>query len=340
MLNINFALQATTAIALIGLVGTAQAQSVVRPIPGPTAPAALGLGPVAASAPTSRAIARWERLSAAPQVTPGEFAIEGFGAGSFLPESSFNDADGELATQRAGWGARFGIDRGDAGRALIEVELESSFYDFGGTQNVLPGIDDPFNDVYSTRLAGALSHPLSDNVSVQDSLEVIFAGGDETKLDEGVTVGGSLGLSVAKTPELSVGVGLAASSRLEDDALLIPYVSLDWRPTERVRLRASGPELRLDWRVSERIDIGLEAAYAQRQYRLNDTPTGQSAAFRDEQIDVGAEVGFRPFPGARLALSGGYVAWREITLLNDGEKLFESELEPQPFLGLSLSVAF
>lgn len=327
-------------IALACMATAATAQSVVRPIPGPTAPVGLGLGPAATSAATSRALARWERLSAAPQVEEGEFAIEGFGSAVYLPDRPFSNAQGELGTQRAGWGARFGIDRGESGRAVLEVGLESSFYDFGGTQDVLPGVDDPFNDVYETRIAGATSHPLSDVVNLQESLEVRFAGGDETQLDEGVTIGGALGLSVAKSAEFEVGVGLAASSRLEDDALLIPYVSLDWRPNERLHLRASGPEMRLDWRATERIDVGLEASYAQRQFRLNDTSAGQSAAFRDEQIDLGAELGFRPFPGARLSVSGGYVAWREITLLNDGVKLFESELEPQPYVGLGLSLVF
>lgn len=325
-----------TGLALaIGLLAeTAGAQSSIRPIPRAAQPSAGG-------ALHSVPLASWSQLDS---VTPEEedpIFVHAELSGRALGTGEFSDLPGQVQTLRGTLSATLGREFGPSDRAAIELRSESSFYDFSSSAELIPGSGDPANDLYDTRLIGSHDHALSANSSLFTGLEFRFAGEDEASLTDGLTLAGAVGYGYRPSPELEVRFGALAFSRLEDDAVAIPFVGIDWQPNDRLRLTAEGTRAELELGVTQTIDMTFGAEYAQRQYRLNDTGTGaKGSAFRDEQVDAELEVGIQLGDNARLTGLGGVTLWRELTFLSDGALQSVTEIDPQPYVGLGLTLSF
>jgi hypothetical protein len=309
-------------------------QSTVRPIPR-VAPYELS---VASAAPD---LARGPRSEFAQDAAPGETegtAVSLRGSGTVLQGSDYSDADGSVDTQRGGWEVLLGSTFGDGGLFAFGLGNEASFYDFGGA-GFVSGASDPFNDVYETRLRSTIYLPVSEPVSFFTGAELTLGGEDEAEWQDGLTVGAATGFGYRVSPALELSFGLAGASRLSDEAYLLPFLGFDWQLTETTRLIAEGPEVRLEQALGRRFDLELGAAYHQRQFRLNDSGPVSGGVFRDEQIDLSAELRFTPGPRFSVGLEVGASLWRELSFQSAaGENLGEAELAAAPFVGLSLGL--
>ncbi len=75
--------------------------------------------------------------------------------------------------------------------------------------------------------------------------------------------------------------------------------------------------------------------------RLNDDGPARGGAFRDQEIDVGLALEWRPKAGAKLRLDAGLAVWRELEFFDTGgDKLSETEVDPAPYAALSLELGF
>lgn len=332
---------ALTATAAVLLAATANAQSTVRPVPRIAKPLDWNAGGIAA--PVAEAprfdplLTRYERLAATHEFENARrVEVEAFG--QMLPGASLETGGGEVETARFGWRARL-LQEMDSGATLgFALENEASFYDFG-LSNPLVGTDtDPFNDVYLTRLASTYYGQLSTELAYFGGAEIVLAGEPDAGLEASTTFGATTGFAYRAHEDLEVTVGLFAYSRLEDDAVLLPFIGLAWRITDGLELNAEGNRVALDAELTDAVDLELYATYDQRQFRLEDGGGLESPALRDEQIDIGATFGIALTEAARLEIGAGYTTWRELTVLNDGAALGEVELDPQPFATLGLSV--
>jgi hypothetical protein len=320
-------------VSLVALIAggfeRAEAQSLVRPIPR-AEPLSGPLGPVAG----------FRELAGLEAAPVEEWITEARLFGEARPSGELEGLDSAVETQRMGWSAAVIRQIDERERLTLEGELESSFYGWSGSAPLVGGSSDPFNDLYRARFAASHLQPLSERLSVLNGLEFSLNGEDEADLLEGLVVGGSSALGFAAHEQLEIRAGALVFSRLEDDPLAIPFLGIDWRPSEALHLSAEGPRVRLDLALSERLSLRFESLYAQRQYRLNDTG-GAAPVFRDEAIDLKGELHFAANQYARLVLSAGLAAWREFTFLSDGgEKLLEAEQSKEPFVGLALHLSF
>lgn len=320
--------------------GFARAQSFVRPVPRVATHefASIAVAPDLGLGPGQR----WAAVGPAEQDESGAaVSVALAGTLTLQPDADLSDAPGQVGTQRAGWDVLVGR-RGASGSLLaVGLESEASFYDFGATDGFVPGAPDPFNDLYSTRLGATLYSPLTDDLDLFNGVELTIAGEDDVDFSEGLTVGGSTGLAYRADETLELSFGLAGASRLADDAYLLPFLGIDWRVADGTRLVAEGPELRLEQRLSDGLDLTLRANYDLRQFRLNDGGAIGGAAFRDEQIDLGATLAWRPSKRVRVAVGAGYTVWRELTFVGvDGATLGSSEADPAPFGTFTVSLSF
>lgn len=338
----TFRSHALTAAACIALsIGSAQAQSTVRPVPRIATP----LDWQATSAPASDVTeasydvlrTRFERLAATHDFE-GRQSVDVEAFGQFLPGANLEDGGGDVTTARFGWRARLLNELDGGGTLGLALENEASFYDFGLNSGLVGTDTDPFNDVYLTRLTTTYYGPLSAQLSYFGGAEIVIAGEPEAGLEASTTFGATTGFAYRAHEDLELTAGLFAFSRLEDDAVLLPFIGLAWRVTPDVTLRAEGNRVALDATLTDAFDVELYASYDQRQFRIEDGGGLDRPAFRDEQIDVGAEFGIALTGATRLELGVGYTAWRELTTLNDGAVMGEVELDPQPFASLGLSV--
>lgn len=319
-------------------ISSALAQSNVRPVARVSAPLELGV-----SASLVRGaydpLAAHARLSAEALSPLERDVVDVQFFGRFQPSADIQGG-GELATQRGGWSAS--LARELDGRRILAVELksEATFFDFGGDGQLVPGSDDPFNDLYRTSLGSTLYAPFSEKTSLFVGGEFTLAGEDTSDLGASLIVAAASGVRYKASRDLDLTLGVSASQRLEDDAWVIPFLGIDWRLAEEWRLFAEGERVRLAWEPNRRIEFSVHAAYEQRQYRLNDSNPLPRGVFRDEQIDLGAGVAWRPSDGVELRLGAGYTPWRELTFLDAEGNGSERELAKAPYGELALRLSF
>ena len=317
---------------VLSLAAPGQAQSTVRPIPRVPLPGAAG-------ALSAVPRASWTQLDEVAPEADERTTVEAELFGTYLGTADLSDLPGSVQTVRGGLSATIGREFGPFDRAALELRSESNFYDFDAGTDLVPGAPDPFNDVYDTRLIGSHYHAVGERSSLFTGAELRFAGEDEAELTEGLTLSGTVGIGYRPSRELEVRFGLLGFSRLEDDGVAIPYVGLDWQPSDTLRLTAEGTRVELGLLLAERWDLVFGAEYEQRQFRLNDDAPNLNAAFRDEQVDVEAQLGFELREGTRLAATAGVALWRELTFLADGGDLLSvTEVDPEPYVGLTLEI--
>lgn len=327
--------------ALGGALGAepVRAQSTVLPIPRIERHelTLMAIAPDVVSGPR----ASWAELAAAPDGGPADSTDFGLrGRLRLLDDSPYSDAQGGVATQRGGWEALLGRSLEGGGLLALGLDTEASFYDFSGP-GFAGAVGDPFNDVYESRLRSTLYTPLDRELSLFTGLELGFGGESEADLASGITAGAAVGASYRASDALEVSLGVAAGSRLEDDAYALPFIGVDWRLTDSTRLVAEGPEVRLEQRLSAGLGAVLLADYDLRQFRLDDDGPLDGGAFRDEQIDVGLGLDWTPIDGVRIGVEGGATLWRELTTLSsNGVDLGVTEVDPAAYVGFTLTASF
>jgi len=257
-----------------------------------------------------------------------------------LDAARFSDAPGELSTQRGGWKAAFGQYSPGAASFAFALGTEASIYDFGGGPSPLAGVTDPLNDVYDTSFSARFLVEASERLSCYGGAQFGLAGEDLVSPADSVYVGAAIALRYRAADEFALLAGIAGQSRFEDSAWVLPYIGFDWQISDSLRLVTEAAEVNLDWRASEDWTLGATLAYDFRQYRLNDEGSLHGGALHDEEIRLGASLGWQPREGMKFSLEVGTLLWRELSF-TDGQSGLRTEAESEsPFYlraGLSLS---
>lgn len=334
------------ALVLVSSSALSLAQSPVKPLPAAALPSSLA---VALAAPSALPVfdQHWPRspfdevahLPASDDGPHFDLALL-FDA---QKGTEFQGAPGSVRTLRGGWDAHVGWRTGERSGLSLNLHQEASFYSFTNATGLVPGSgsDAPFNDVYETSIGSTLCVAASERTSWVSSAALTFAGEDNAALGKSLSVCMLTGLRYRVRDDVTIEGGLAAVSLLEDDPWLVPYVGFDWDMGAGWRLSASGPRVEFSKELGREWTLGAIAQYEVRQYRLNASNPLPDGVLRDQQIDLGLEIAWRPQPDTRLSIEGGMVGWRELQFLDrDGNKVSETEADPAPFASLRLHFGF
>ncbi|WP_372682803.1 hypothetical protein [Desulfosarcina sp.] len=174
-----------------------------------------------------------------------------------------------------------------------------------------------------------------------------FAGASGAEASESISYGAVLSAAYAVGPDLMLGLGTGIFERL-DQSEVFPYVVIDWRINEHLRLanpfRAGpvGPAgLELVYAPDGRWEMGVGSAYRSYRFRLDD-----SSAVADGigEVDFWApflRVGWRMGEHYRFDLNGGAMLGGSITIEDEnGNQLGETDYDAAPFVGLTLKGQF
>src|SRR5690606_22602216 len=168
------------------------------------------------------------------------------------------------------------------------------------------------------------------------------AGDADVDIDDAGTIGGRIGWRRQFSDDVAVGLGVFATTRIEDDALILPAVSVDWRLHERWRVSVDGTRGELIHDLDDDLELAFGAAWENRRFRLDDDPIADSAVVEDTAVPIFARLGYRPDDsGLRFDLIGGVIVAQEFEIADrhgDNEREFESD--PTPFVGFALRWTF
>ena len=267
--------------------------------------------------------------------TEVEFWLRGIG------EADFTDQQGQLTTQRGGWRAAVGRYQPGGTSYAFGVFTEASFYDFGGGESPVPGVSDPFNDVYEMSIAGRFLVEQNEKLEWYGGIQLALAGEDRSELSDSVVVGGALAMRYRAAPQFSLLAGIAGMSRFDDSPWILPYLGFDWQVTDSLRILTEAAEIHVDYQLGRSWTLGAVTAYEFRQYRLNEEGPLHGGSVRDEEIRLGGSLGWKPGGTTKFEIEAGTLLWREM-FFNDGQSglVAESETSSPLYLRLGLSLSF
>lgn len=240
------------------------------------------------------------------------------------------DVKGSL-TRRVSWGAA-------ASYALHD-------YDFSGQQGL--GLLDPWDRVHTYDLGVSLDWRFAEIWSLRLNPSIEFAGEDGAAWSDSEVYGGTLLLMRRFGSRLSLGIGVSASSGLEEDKVF-PVAAVIWQISDRLRLANSfrqGPGspagLELAYTFPAGWEAGLGASYRSQRFRLDDEGVAPEGIGESES-GVGWLRVTRAFGGGlSLDLWLGAVFAGEIILEDDdGNELRSEDYDPAPMAAVTVLYRF
>ena len=148
---------------------------------------------------------------------------------------------------------------------------------------------------------------------------------------------GGFGVAHQWTKTLRVGLGLFAGTRIEDDPLVVPFISLEYRPTDRLTL-AIRNGLNVQYEMEpNRTFFTCEAKYDSHRFRLDDTGPLPNGVIEYDRVPV--SLGIRHVFSRNLAIASslGLVVWHRFeTADEDGDDREKTDADPTALLRLAV----
>lgn len=280
---------------------------------------------------------------------PESLTIRLHGSQSFTFDADFKGEDGSFSVNRTRFGVDFSGNVNEDLSLTLGFDGSLSFYDFDDADGLIPGGGPLFDQLNRTYVSLMAKHRLDGEWSLFIGGGIGFAFESGADLDDSVTGGGAVGVEWIVNKDLSLRLGVAVNSRLEDDAIVLPIIGLHWRINETTTLqtrgitpRSTGLGLRIDFELSDELALSLGGGYENFDYRLDDGHgRASNGVVRDARVPVGAALQWKPGPGVTLDVFGGMVVYQEFEFLNErGNKVTDVESDPAPFVGVGVAIVF
>ena len=256
------------------------------------------------------------------------------------------DRGGRYGVQRYGFNIDTSTPLTDTLRAGISLGYDFEKYDFSGT-TAFAG-PEPWSDIHRFSVGLPVNWRASDSLSFFVSPQVEWYGESGVDdWDDALGYGAVFAASYRVNPGFSVGVGAGVFYRGEETRGF-PYIAVDWRITEELRLTnpfrtsPSGPAgLELAWRLTDTWEIAAGGAYRSFRFRLDNSGVAPNGFGELEQTVGYARLTWRMGRDLKLDLYGGAAFNGEMKIADrNGNELGSDDFETAPILGLSLTATF
>jgi hypothetical protein len=244
----------------------------------------------------------------------GSFSITRFKVGALVPVR-LND-DLVLATS-----LRYGLDA----------------YDFNSTPA-------PWDTINTLTAASILSWRVNETWTAYGGGFVKVSAESGADWGDGTTGGGLVGFNYKVDDDLSLGAGLAVVGQIEEDAKVLPLITAKWNYADYWRLDVGltdvatlGYGAKLNWMFDKDVEFGLGAQFHRSRFRIetaNDVGQEQATTIYIDgtwhatpKVDLNAYIGIAA--GGQLRVDN-----------SSGSKLFESNYDTTPIIGVDASVKF
>ena len=262
---------------------------------------------------------------------PFPLQLEAFSVADFSDDSS-NGPSGTLV--KYGVSLPFFAPLSDSWTTMGALRAERAEYD------TMPFRDDGL-DVWKMGGLIAFTH------DVNDTWDVTFGGLGSIGFEDGssirsdsVTGGGFLGAGYKWSKNVKTTLGALYLTRINEDALAIPFIGLEWRVSDALEINIRGLEGAANWKISDEWTAFFHAEYDPLSGTL-ERHRGQVAdSFEDETARAGLGLTWSPSPGWAITAHGG-VAFHDTGLRDDRERVLSTErLDPAPYAAVKVSARF
>ncbi len=261
--------------------------------------------------------------------------------GTYTFPADIDDSPGDVRIARASFGFGVGIPIAERSRLSFDIDEEASWYLFDDAAGLVPGSTDPFELALSTDLSVRFFSAIDEKWSWFVGGVVNFSGEPDVDIGDAATFGGFGGARYQVNDRLGLSFGLAGRSRLEDDALVIPIIGIDWKVSDRVTLSTEGTGLRIAAELNKEVTVSLTGGWESREYRLRDDGPLPDGVVRDARVPIAVSLDWKPRPNIQISVFAGAVVWQEFQFDDrEGDEISETNTDPAPFVGVSGKITF
>ena len=293
--------------------------------------------------------------SNAAQSQPAEGAQRSFGpwvwglAGAAVKQfdADLSGNDGEFDVSRAYIQPSFGYAWDRSTSVSLAVGLGYSEYNF--SQGASIDGQSPWDDIhdYSLSVPIRFSPHEKSNAIVIPSVRTNYERG--ASADDGRTEGVIAGASWKFSETLSLGPGFGWFSELGGGSNVFPILLIDWQITDKMSLStgrglaaSQGPGLTLNYALNKQWVLGLTGRYEKIRFALDeDNAAPQTRYGEDKSVPLLITLSYSPRPRTSISALVGVETNGSLRLDDrDGERLYESDFDTTPVVGLSFSSSF
>jgi len=275
--------------------------------------------------------------------TPAErpITLELRAGGEYTFAADIDNSPGDARIARTNFGFGIGIPIGERSRLTLNVDEELSWYFFDRASGLVPGTSDPFELALSTQFQPTFFSQIDDHWSWFVGGLVNFSGEPDADIGDSVTYGGFGGARYKFSDAFSLSFGLGAKTRLEDSALVIPLLGIEWKVSDRVTVSTEGTHVKVTAQLNKQLAVALSGGWELREFRLDDDAPLPSGVVRDRRVPIGVSLEWKPTHNTQLSLGGGVVVWQEFRFDDrNGDRVSETNTNPAAFVGLSGKLNF
>lgn len=307
--------------------------------------AAAGQSPTSAeAAPPPQPATEPEPAAPASAITPAQRPIVYSLSvrGEIGLSADLSDSPGEVSVSRAGATLGAAVPIGERAQLSLGFDYELSSYDFDNATGLIAGTGSPFEDVQRYSVSARYAHQLSRQWSLVGGGSVGISGEEGAKTSDSIVGAGYIGGRYALSESVQTGFGLVFATQLEDDALFLPLLMLDWQINEQWRLSNEGRlGLTLSYAPVESWSFGLGAEYQNRDFRLDRDGPVPGGVGRETRIPLTLSASYTPTRHLSIEAGIGVGVYREFEILDSGgRELADFDADASPFLRLQVSYRF
>lgn len=280
-----------------------------------------------------------------PQVT-----LDVYGGHVF--ETDLTDDDGSMSLSLTGANLSVLFPINERHSIGVGFKAEQLWYEFSDLNfsNAALGpvpVDELWDDVRSFELSVSWMHQIDESWSVFASGQVQSAGEDGAEFGDTLTFGGLGAFNYKFSDSLELGAGIVVTTRLEDDATILPIPSVRWQINEKwllttdVDIDLDSVGLKLSYQLTESVSLGLKGGFSSREFRLSEDNAARNGIGRHEGLPVRLSVDWQFAPRGKLWVSGGYMFGQQLELdAENGDEIGDFDVDGAPMFGAGLSWEF
>ena len=276
------------------------------------------------------------------------FSLDLRGLHYFTTDFEDGGDEGDVSVSRFGPIASVEFPVGDVSSLTLSAEFTYSSYDFDGS-GLFEDDNELLDEAHELGLSATWSSRLGGKWTYFVGGGVRWSGESGADLSEAITgrVFGGVGYRVSE--RWVVGLGVGVSTELDDDVLVVPFLSSYHQINETWSFAAGGGPAAagrtlgatLTWQATPALGVTLTGAWDRREFRLDEDGAIPDGIATDSRIDIALGLNWGVADGVRLRLEGGVSAWQEFEFEDeDGDELADPEADATAFVGASLNFAF
>ena len=292
---------------------------------------------LATSSVASSAVA--QTTTTAPPDPTLNITLGGFA--NYAADTDLHDSGGSFSVFRSGGNLLFERPISASTDLRINVGGEYSHYYFRNIAAV-PGDDGSDSlDAFQLDVRPTISHRFNENLSAFGGISVTASGMADADFGESLSYGAFGGVTYRVAPNVWIGGGLAISSQLEDDALVVPLLSVNWQITPDWSLSSEGLGLKLAYKFDDAWTAYVRARYDFRQFRLDSSEIVSDGVLTDQSVPITIGVNYDFGDGLKMAAEAGVVAYRRLEFRDSGgDQVGADEADPAAFVSVQVTYSF